>query len=88
MRLDSRAGERGWHCYDAKRCCMVHQVVWVEEETATWGRLVSVPYPPFLTDKVIREERITIHHSRRLVVFNEIEDSSEDEIMREIEVAA
>jgi hypothetical protein len=74
MKLDARKGDSGWPCYDAKRCCMVERVLWVDDETAQWGELTLSQAPPFLIDIVHKEERITIYPSRRLVIFNEVDD--------------
>jgi hypothetical protein len=70
MRLDARNGDSGWPCYDAKRCCMVRRVMWVDDLDATWGELVGLTQHDVVTHQ---EERITIHQSRRLVVFNEVD---------------
>lgn len=72
MRLDAHKGDRDWSCYDAKRCRMVKDAVWVDDSDATWG--MAVLRPPNLDIDTVQEERITIYPSRKLVVFNEIDD--------------
>jgi hypothetical protein len=94
MRLDANNGDRDWPCYDARHCCMVPYVLWVDDATATWGQLVKRMGPPFLEEVVRKENRITIYQSRRLVVFNEIDgvndeqDGVADVIHRPSEVTA
>jgi hypothetical protein len=73
MRLDARNGDSGWPCYDAKRCCMVQRVMWVDDLDATWGELVGLTQRGSFNVVTHQEERITIHQSRRLVVFNEVD---------------
>jgi hypothetical protein len=82
MRLDARKGDVDWSVYDAKRCCMVKHVVWLDDETATWAELVIVKRRPFLELILRQEDRITIYPSRRLVIFNGI-DGVEDEQVRD-----
>ena len=79
MRLDARKGDVGWPCYDAKRCCMVDHVVWIDDQTATWCELVKRADPPFIDEIVRQEERITIYPSRRLVIFNGIKGADDEE---------
>lgn len=75
MILDGRKGDRPYQCYDAKTCRMVKQVVWVNDETAQWGRYVSHPVGGELLTEAVQEDRITIYVARKLVVFNEVDDS-------------
>jgi hypothetical protein len=70
MRLDARQGDTGWPCYDAKRCRMVENVLWVDDQTARWGEMKTIYW-----DVEHQEERITIYPSRRLVIFNQVDDS-------------
>lgn len=75
MILDARKGDTGYQCYDAKTCRMVKQAVWVNDETAQWGRYVFPPIGGELMTESVQEDRITIYASQRLVVFNEVEDT-------------
>jgi hypothetical protein len=79
MRLDARKGDTGWPCYDAKRCCMVEGVLWVDDATARWCQLVRVPGPPFIAEVDHQEDRITIYPTRRIVIFNEIEGVGDEQ---------
>ena len=85
MRLDARKGDIGWPCYDAKRCRMVPLVVWVDDADATWGEWVRDPFPNTRTHQ---ENRITIYPSRKLVIFNEVDDDVEEQAAQALEVVA
>lgn len=51
-------------------------VVWVNDETAQWGRyLPPKPGAYELELKTVQEDRISIYLDRRLVVFNEADES-------------
>jgi hypothetical protein len=85
MRLDSRSGDRDYVCYDAKQCCVVKGVVWVDSETARWARydmsaagIARAHATGHLTQIEQQEQRISIYIDRRLVVFNEVDDNSGD----------
>lgn len=74
MILDARRGDRA-DVYDAKTCRMVKNVVWLNDETAQWGRYVLPPLGRELEIEVVQEDRIAIYPSRALVIFNEVDDS-------------
>lgn len=85
MMLDARLGHTHYDVYDAKRCRRVKDVVWVSTETARWGEYDRSPAgmahaygTGFLKLIEHQEDRITIYLDRRLVVFNEVDDSSDD----------
>lgn len=80
MRLDASDGHRGWSTYDAKRCCRVTGVVWVDDTTAQWGGYVEphVIMDGRLVMEFHQEDRITIYVDRKLVVFNEVDDEESD----------
>ena len=74
--LDARKGDVHYHCYDAKTCRIVKRVVWVNDETAQWGRYLPPRLGAHELDlETVQEDRITIYPDRRLVVFNEVDDS-------------
>ncbi len=76
--LDARKGDIHYHCYDAKTCRMVKVVVWVDDETAQWGRYLPPKPGAYELDlETVQEDRITIYLDRRLVVFNEVDDSEQ-----------
>lgn len=77
MRLDAHKGDCDWNCYDAKRCRMVKDAVWVDDSDATWWR--AVLRPPNLDVDTVQEERIKIYPSRKLVVFNEIDGVADEQ---------
>jgi hypothetical protein len=80
VKLDARNGDTGWPCYDAKRCHMVENVLWVNSGDATWGELVGFdggPRAPVPVVATHQEERITIYPSRRIVIFNEVDDGAD-----------
>jgi hypothetical protein len=80
MRLDAQNGDTGWQCYDAKHCRMVPHVVWVDDETATWGCMTGATTPFDWIIETVQEDRISIYPSRRLVIFNEIDDKQTSEL--------
>lgn len=89
MILDARKGDINYHCYDAKACRMVKDVVWVDDETAQWGRYLGLVIAGQFSIGTVQEERITIHKEHRLVIFNEVDDSEnteEQEIARTAEL--
>lgn len=85
MRLDSRYGDHGWDVFDIERCARVPQVVWVDDESATWG---SPDFSVFgQLERVITGRLATItHHEKRIrilpesrtVLFNPLPDADAD----------
>lgn len=90
MRLEAGPSVTGWSVYDAKLCCNVLGVVWVDDATAQWG---GYAVPHIIVDGRLamefhQEDRITIYVDRKLVVFNEVEDSEDDSAKRQSNVPA
>lgn len=92
-RLDSRNGDRGWQCFDVERCALITPVVFVDEESATWGESDLSPEGQIFAfvrgePKVIlhHEKRIRIVHGQRMVLFNSLDDgdSSETETVYDV----
>lgn len=76
MRLDARKGDTQFRLYDAKRCIVPQQVVWVDTETAQWGQ---TDYEASRLNHAhetvtIQEDSITVYVDLKLIVFNEVED--------------
>lgn len=83
MILDARIDGGAWRyrVYNAKTCTVVTNAVWVDDESAQWGRYVQ-PFTDIggrLAVESVQEERIAIYPDRLLVVFNEVEDHWGDE---------
>jgi hypothetical protein len=80
MRLDARNGNREWLVFDVKRCRQVREVVWCDDETAQWGRHMRDLSGRVLMRhrtvvlQTVQEDRITIYPTRKLVLFNEVDD--------------
>lgn len=78
MRIDSRDGATGYRIYDAKRCCNVEHVIWVDTRTAKWGEIdhKETRLNRRLVVRTVQEERITVYPQSKLIIFNEIADDS------------
>ena len=78
MILDARNGHGdAWYLYDIKRCRKVECAVWVNDETAQWGRYTGCTIAWEWEIETRQEDRISIYPSRRLVLFNEVDDASD-----------
>jgi hypothetical protein len=90
MRLDARNGDTNWQCFDVQRCALVHEVVWVDTDTATWGApdlspgaLLATLVTGHLSTRTHYEKRIQIVPERRMVLFNPV-DGDPDETVRDV----
>lgn len=82
MRLDGRKGDRPWWVYHAERCEMLHDIVWLDDVTNEWAKLIR---PICIVNNeagvtVHRARKIQIIHAMRLCIINPIEDAAEDSI--------
>ena len=78
MIIDARNGHyAAWYLYDVKRCQKVQSAVWVNDETAQWGQYTRTTYGGEWIIETRQEDRISIYPSRRLVLFNEVDDASD-----------
>lgn len=77
MRLDARDGPKcwGWDVFDVATCRRPEHVVWVDDESATWGQWAHNVF-----DEIIKhqERRITIYPARKLILFNEVDDEDSE----------
>ena len=85
MILDARNGHGdAWYLYDIKRCRKVECAVWVNDETAQWGRYTGCTIAWEWVIETRQEDRISIYPSRRLVLFNEVDDASDTTTERRV----
>lgn len=78
MIIDARIGHgAAWSLYDIKRCRRVECAVWVNDETAQWGHYTGTTFTGEWLIETIQEDRISIYPSRRLVLFNEVDDAND-----------
>ena len=85
MILDARNGHGdAWYLYDIKRCRKVECAVWVNDETAQWGRYTGCTIAWEWEIETRQEDRISIYPSRRLVLFNEVDDASDTTTERRV----
>lgn len=81
MRLDGSNGDNDWQCFDVERSAVVPRVVWIDEESATWGEYDLSPagcahaaFTGWLPEIHHQEKRIQICHKQRIVLFNPLDD--------------
>lgn len=84
MRLDSRKGDTNWRVYHARRCVVLRNVVWVDDETCQWCQYDDPPRVVGLdvASTVHQADRIVIDPSRRLIVIDPVEDAEDEQIER------
>lgn len=80
MRLDANKGNcRNWVVYHAEECRVLHQVIWVDDETAQWCEAFGVTNGELMT-RINQATKIAIMVERRTVIINPIEEADEESI--------
>ena len=86
--LDARKGDHGWTVFDVARCARVEAVIWVRPGPLLWSgwrtqlemRLFRIEHGTLSEPPIHRENKITVYPERRLVLFNEVDDTATDEL--------